>query len=109
MAKATRYNIVTVAGDDLILPVRLLDADEQPIDTTGFVFTAQVRDGFLPDAALVESFTVSPIAGGAVISLTGEQTAPMVGRKLFWDLQSDSGIIRTWLTGTFTANPEVTE
>lgn len=109
MAKATRYNITTVAGDDLILPIRLLDENQDPIDTNGFVFRAQVRDAFLPEGELVASFAVENIAGGAVISLTGEQTAPMVGRKLFWDFESDSGIVRTWLTGDFVANPEVTE
>jgi hypothetical protein len=109
MAKPARYDIHLVAGDDYSLTLRLLD-DGDPVDTGGYVWRAQVRNGPLPDGELIAEFGVNGIAGGVELSLTNAQTTDFIGRgKLFWDVQSSSPLVRTWLAGSVIVTPEVTE
>ena len=84
--------------------------DGSPVDTSGYTFTAQIRDGYLPDGELVASFTVAPVTGGATLSLTASQTEGLVNySRLYWDVQSSSPDVRTWLSGRVHVTPEVTE
>ena len=109
MAEPATYNIEVVAGDDYQITVKLLE-DGDPIDTSGYTFTAQVRDNYLPDGNLVASFGVSAVTGGATLSLTSAQTEAFVNyNKLYWDVQSASPKIRTWLSGKVNVTAEVTE
>ena len=109
MADPAKYDIKLTAGDDFETTVRLLE-DGAPIDTQGYTFKAQARQGYLPNATLVVEFAVSPVAGGAKLSLTSEQTRTMRNAsRLFYDVQSASPKIRTWLTGRVFVSPEVTE
>mgnify|MGYP000131849077 CR=1 FL=1 len=109
MAEPANYDIKLVAGDDYQITVRLLD-DGSPIDTNGYTFTAQVRDGYLPDGQLVQSFTVTPVSGGAKLSLSASQTSGLgLYSRLYWDVQSSSPDVRTWLSGRVYVTPEVTE
>jgi len=108
MAQPAKYDIKLTAGDDFQITVRLLD-DGDPINTSGYTFTAQVRAGYLPEAPLLVDFAVTPVAGGAVLSLTSSQTRQLgQASRLFWDLQSASPIVRTWLTGRVFVAQEVT-
>lgn len=109
MSQPAQHDIRLVAGDDYQITVRLLD-DGDPIDTSGYTFKAQIRNGYLPNADLVAEFAVNPITGGAELTLTDEQTKgfkPTV--PLYYDVQSTSPDIRTWLTGKVLVTPEVTE
>lgn len=96
------------AGDDYEVTI-VIKQDGDPIDTQGFTFTAEIREGYLPHGKLIDAFTVTPVAGGARLNLTAAQTAAMAGRRLVWDLQSASPIVRTWLTGSVNVGPEVTQ
>ena len=109
MAEPANYDIKLVAGDDYEITVKLLD-DGAPVDTTSYTFSAQIRDGYLPDGKLVASFAVTAVTGGATLSLTAAQTATLVNySRLYWDVQSASPQIRTWLSGRVNVTPEVTE
>lgn len=109
MAEPATYNIEVVAGDDYQITVKLLE-DGSPIDTSSYTFTAQVRDGYLPEGNLVASFTVAPVTGGATLSLTSAQTESFINyNQLYWDVQSASPKVRTWLSGRVNVTPEVTE
>ena len=109
MAKSARYDIEFVAGDDYQITVKLLE-DGTPIDTSGYTFKAQVRDGFYPSGSLLADFAVNPVAGGAELSLTDTQTRSLAAYShLVWDVQSSSPDVRTWLSGNVTVQPEVTE
>lgn len=109
MAEPANYDIKLVAGDDYSITVKLLD-DGAPVDTTSYTFTAQIRNGYLPDGALIQAFTVTPVTGGATLSLTSAQTAGLVNNsRLYWDVQSASPDVRTWLSGRVNVTPEVTE
>lgn len=109
MAEPATYNIEVVAGDDYQITVKLKQ-DGSLIDTSGYTFKAQVRDGYLPDGNLVASFAVSAVTGGATLSLTSEQTESFVNyNTLYWDVQSESPNIRTWLSGKVNVTAEVTE
>jgi hypothetical protein len=97
-----------VAGDDYQVTI-VLSVNNQPIDTSGYTFRAQVREGYLPSSPLLVAFSVVPVTGGATISLTAEQTRLLGGRRqLVWDFQSESPQVRTWLTGSVYVTPEVT-
>lgn len=109
MAQPVKYDINLVAGDDYQITVKLLD-DGDPVDTSSYTFKAQIRDGYLPDGELIASFAVSAVTGGATLSLTAAQTEPLVDySRLYWDVQSASPQIRTWLSGRVHVTPEVTE
>ena len=109
MAVPAEYDIRLQAGDDYKITVRLLE-DGSPIDTSAYSFSAQIRDYYLPQGELVESFAIDPVSGGAVLSLTAEQTKSLPrNRGIVWDVQSESPDIRTWLSGRVTVSPEVTE
>ena len=103
-----QYNHTFVAGDDYEVTV-VLKQGGQIVDTSGYSWQAQIRQGYLPHGELVAEFGVELITGGAKLSLTAEQTAELAGvRLLVWDLQADSGEIKTWLSGSVQVIPEVT-
>lgn len=109
MAEPANYDLKLVAGDDYQVTVRLL-SDGSPIDSESYVFTAQIRDGYLPNGELIESFSVTPVDGGATLSLTSAQTESLSQySRLFWDMQSASPKVRTWLSGRVNVTPEVTQ
>lgn len=109
MAEPAKYDIKLTAGDDFEVTVRLLE-DGDPIDTGAYTFKAQVRQGYLPDAPLVAEFAVDPVTGGAKLSLTSAQTRNLRdASRLFYDVQSSSPEVRTWVSGRVFVSPEVTE
>jgi len=109
MAQPAKYDISLTAGDDYEITIKLLD-DGDPIDTSAYTFKAQVRQGYLPDAPLAAEFAVSPVTGGATLSLNKTQTRALRdASRLFWDVQSASPDVRTWLSGRVYVTPEVTE
>lgn len=109
MAEPAQYDIKLVAGDDYQITVKLLE-DGAPIDSSSYTFSAQIRDGYLPDGELVESFAVTPVAGGATLALTKTQTEALRNYpRLYWDMQSASPQVRTWLSGRVNVTPEVTQ
>jgi len=109
MAEPAQYDIKLVAGDDYQITVRLLE-DGSPIDSSSYTFTAQIRDGYLPDGELLQSFAVTPVAGGATLKLTSTETAALaLSSRLYWDVQSASPDVRTWVSGRVHVTPQVTE
>jgi hypothetical protein len=109
MSLPGKYDIKLTAGDDFQLTVRLLD-DGDPIDTSAYTFKAEIRDSYLPSGTLFADFAVTPITGGAIISLTATQTTALQTiRKFVWDFQSASPLIRTWLSGDVIVQGQVTQ
>lgn len=109
MAEPAKYDIKLTAGDDFEITVRLLE-DGDPIDTGAYTFKAQVRQGYLPTTPLVAEFAVEPVTGGAKLSLTSAQTRSLRdASRLFYDVQSSSPEVRTWVSGRIFVTPEVTE
>lgn len=109
MSQPAKYDIKLTAGDDFQVTLRLLE-DGDPIDTQGYTFSAQARSGYLPDTPLIVSFTVVPVTGGATLKLTSEQTRQLgQASRVFWDFQSSSPDVRTWLTGRVFVAQEVTQ
>jgi len=103
-----QYDHSFVAGDDYQVTITLSQGGT-PVNTSAYTFSSQVREGYLPDGEIKATFTVTPITGGCVLSLTKTQTRALANRKrLVWDLQSASPDIRTWLTGAVRVMPEVT-
>lgn len=108
MSHSARYDIKLTAGDDFQMTVRL-KSQGSLIDTDGYVFKAQARADYLPDAPLLVEFDVDPVPGGVVLSLTSEQTESLaLLPRVVWDLQSESPLVRTWLSGRINVAREVT-
>jgi len=109
MSHPATYNIRLTAGDDFQMTVRLMD-EGAPISTVGYTFKAQARRGYFPHGALLAEFTITPVTGGATISLTDTQTRALAGESnVVWDFQSASPDIRTWVGGSVLISQEVTE
>jgi hypothetical protein len=103
-----QYDHVFTAGDDYELTVTLT-LGGQLVDTNGWIFRAEIREGYLPHGTLREAFQVEVIAGGCKLSLDAGQTRALQGfSRLVWDLQSEAPETRTWLTGSINLTPDVT-
>jgi len=98
-------------GDDFMLTVRVSQSGS-PINITGFVFAAEIRDGYADDAPVTETFTITidDAPGGILnISLTDLQTAAIDAGDYRWDLQmTDGSETTTLLAGPVTVIPQVT-
>lgn len=102
------YDHRFTAGDDYEVAVTLKQ-DGQLINTEGYVFKAEIREGYLPHGELRGTFGVTLVPGGCRLALTAEQTRALTPyRRLVWDLQSESPAVRTWLTGAIQLGPDVT-
>jgi hypothetical protein len=104
-----QYNHQFTAGDDYDATI-LIKENGVLIDTSAYTFQAEIRTDYLPTGTLVDSFTVTPVSGGCVLSLTSAETLALGEySRLVWDLQSESPDVRTWITGVIKVRPHVTE
>lgn len=98
--KTGTYDIEIRRGAAFSLPLTFTDSGGTPIDLTGKIFKAQIRDE--PDGPLILDLTVTGTdldAGKITISATSTNTANLpTGRDSRWDLLDDDGVL--WLEGT---------
>lgn len=98
----TVYPVDVYAGDTLVFPTyTITDADDVPMNLSGWTFTAQWRHH--PHAADAITLTVdtTDAASGVIgISATAAQTRAMKQSGV-WDLEGVmGGTVRTFLAGT---------
>jgi len=99
-------------GDDFSMQVHFTDQTTgNPWALTG-TWKAEVR-ATPTSATVLTTFAVDTSLGASGIlslSLSGAQTASLVGNPLFWDLQQTvSGTIKTWFSGQVSVRQDVTQ
>jgi hypothetical protein len=111
------YNLTIEQGATFILPVTWKDANDNPINLTGYTARMQVRQYKDSTAALVTATTENNgiVLGGALgtitITITATATAALPAIIGFYDLElvSGAGTVSRLLQGTATISAEVTK
>jgi hypothetical protein len=104
------------AGDDRSFPITLKDSNEDPVDLTGYEFSAQWRPSRASDTAFDLIVEDTDLANGDIaLTVTGETSASIVEDVLkdsingVWDIQGvRDGVTVTFLTGTMKIKRDVT-
>ena len=111
MAIPGEASVVITRGDTTTLVVTLTTNGTNPIDITGRIYEAQVRndtEDSLPEVTFVRTLT-TPASGVLTCVLSSSQTATLEPGNHRWDLQENaSGVISTVLSGIFTVLADVT-
>lgn len=106
-------NTVAVAitrGDTMRLRVTLTDADDAPVDVTGWSWQCQLRIDPDDDALVTIMVEVVDGVGGRLeLSLAPDLTAALPVRDFVWDLEARDGNddVRTVLTGQLRVREDV--
>ena len=114
---AGQYNIVADQGATLQRTVTWLDANDQPVNLTGYTARMQVRQRYVSTSTVL-SLTSSPAAGISLGTTNGQITitvsatsmAAVEAGEYRYDLElvSGSGVVTRLLMGSFTVRAEVT-
>ena len=106
-ARPQRTDVWAYAGDDLTLTLTCSDGAGNPVDFTGDVIAAQVRDAI---GTLRASFAVS-VAGNVITLVLGHAATADLPPGALWDCQQTdgSGLVTTLITGWIRTTPQVTQ
>jgi hypothetical protein len=103
-------NLTIYQGDDFYLNLTVKDANNNPINMTGWTVAAQVRAA--PGSAVVATFTAAidaTVTNQVDLHLPHLQ-AMKLPRKAQWDCQVTdlNGVVTTLAAGKVTVTPEIT-
>ena len=109
---ATIRNVVVEQGTSFTLSINTTDANNDPLDLSGYGLHGQVRKSYYTSSYV--SFTVAsavPTSGDITISLTSAQTAALKAGRYVYDLKivSSGGEVTRILEGILSVTPEVTK
>jgi hypothetical protein len=96
-------------GDTMRLRVKLLDQAQQPIDLTGVVAKAEIRDR--PAGTQITPLTCEVVLPNIINLLLTAVASQQLPSKGVWDLQLTyaSGDVATPLAGPVSITPDVTD
>lgn len=105
-------DLMVIRGDDYKVRLEFYDADDDPLDITGWTLGAQMREAY--QGALLATFTIDTAglpSNEMNLELTAAQTTTLGEGVYPWDLQRFSGgsVVRTLLSGVAVVAPDVTE
>jgi len=110
---AQRVDIVCRKGDTFALEVDFYDANNDPIDLTGYTWKMDVSESDTSPTPILDDtdFTYTGTSGGKLyVNATSTVMSTIDGGLYVYGLQSTkSGIVKTWLYGLFTVNEDVVE
>lgn len=105
------YPLTIYAGDSFTRSVLVREKVGTPIDLTGLVARAQIRDR--PDGTLLATITTAipvPVDGVIELSMDANTVRALPGAGT-WDLELDGGVnnIHTIIVGPVKVTPDVTQ
>jgi len=101
-----------IRGDDFRIRLEFFDANDDPLDISGWTLAAQMRAAY--QGALLATFTIDQTGlpdNEVNLQLSAAQTET-IGEGVYpWDFQRFAGgqVIRTMLSGVAVVSPDVTE
>lgn len=110
---AQRLDITCRKRDTFKLTLNFTDSSGTAIDLTGYAFKMDVRDAtnstdIIADTLIVPTVNAGGTQGKLELDITDSNMNVSAGVYIY-DLQSTvSGVVTTWLFGTFTINDDVT-
>jgi hypothetical protein len=107
---AQQVDITCRSGDTFALEIKFYDANNNPMDLTGYTWKmdVSVSDGVAPILDDTD-FTYNGTSGGVLyIDATANTMATISGGTYIYGLQSnDAGAVKTWLYGNFYVNEDL--
>jgi hypothetical protein len=110
---AQRVDIVCRKGDTFSIEIDFYDANDDPIDLTGYTWKMEVSESDTSPSPILDStdFTYTGNSSGKLyVTATATTMLTIDGGLYIYGLQSNnSGNVKTWLYGLFTVNEDVVE
>jgi len=111
-AMPSNWDLKIYEGDTVRFTVTVTDANDVPINLTGYSAAAQLKTSFSDATPVAFTCTITTPASGVVeVYLAPATTAALIaGTSYIWDFQltEPDGDVRTYLAGDVTVVPEVT-
>ena len=110
---AQRVDIVCRKGDTFSIEIDFYDANNDPIDLTGYTWKMEVSESDTSPTPILDStdFNYNGNSSGQLyVTATANTMLTIDGGMYIYGLQSnDAGTVKTWLYGLFTVNEDVVE
>ena len=110
---AQRIDIVCREGDTFTIEIDFYDANDQPINLTGYTWKMEVSESDTSPTPVLDytDFTYTGNSTGKLfVNATANTMSTINGGMYIYGLQSnDAGTVKTWLYGLFTVNEDVLE
>jgi hypothetical protein len=110
---AQRVDIVCREGDTFTIEIDFYDANDQPINLTGYTWKMEVSESDTSPTPVLDytDFTYTGNSSGKLyVNATAATMSTINGGMYIYGLQSnDAGTVKTWLYGLFTVNEDVVE
>jgi hypothetical protein len=110
---AQRVDIVCREGDTFTIEIDFYDANDQPINLTGYTWKMEVSESDTSPTPVLDytDFTYTGNSTGKLfVNATANTMSTINGGMYIYGLQSnDAGTVKTWLYGLFTVNEDVVE
>lgn len=110
---AQLVNIICRRGDTFSIEIDFLDPNGSPLDLTGYTWKMDVSayDGAPTPVLNDTDFTyLGNSSGKLYVSATATVMLTIAAGEYVYGLQStDTGIVKTWIYGTFTVNEDMVQ
>ena len=110
---AQRIDIVCREGDTFTIEIDFYDANDQPINLTGYTWKMEVSESDTSPTPVLDytDFNYTGNSTGKLfVNATANTMSTINGGMYIYGLQSnDAGTVKTWLYGLFTVNEDVVE
>ena len=106
------YADITIdQGSDFASTVSIVDAEDSPINLTGYTFRGQIKKTYTSTTKV--DFTITsndPSTGNILLALTAATTDSMKSGRYLYDVEviSSGGIVTRVIEGQVYVNPSVT-
>lgn len=110
---AQRVDIICRKGDTFSIEIDFYDANNDPIDLTGYTWKMEVSESDTSPTPILDSTDFSYTgnsSGKLFVTATASTMLTIDGGLYIYGLQSNNvGNVKTWLYGLFTVNEDVVE
>lgn len=110
---AQRVDIICRKGDTFSIEIDFYDANNDPINLTGYTWKMEVSESDTSPTPILDSndFVYNGNSSGKLyVTATATTMLTINGGMYIYGLQSnDAGTVKTWLYGLFTVNEDVVD
>jgi hypothetical protein len=108
---AKQVNIICRQGDTFSLLLNFFDANNAPMDLTAYTWKMDVKESDNAPTPVLndDDFTYNGTSTGSLTISANAITMQDIEEGVYvYDLQSNvGGIVKTWIYGTFSVNPDI--
>jgi hypothetical protein len=108
---AKQVNIICRQGDTFSLLLNFFDANNAPMDLTAYTWKMDVKESDNAPTPVLndDDFTYNGTISGTLTISANALTMETIEEGVYvYDLQSNvGGVVKTWIYGTFSVNPDI--